>query len=35
MRAFVHGVAWAVSSTPFVNTLVTGAAAFVVAEFES
>jgi hypothetical protein len=35
MRAFVHGVAWAVSSTPFVNTLVTGAAAFVVAELES
>jgi hypothetical protein len=35
MRAFTQGVAWAVSSTPFVNTLVAGANAFVVAELES
>jgi hypothetical protein len=33
-RAFVHGLAWAVSSTPFVLTLVTGANAFVCAELE-
>lgn len=33
-RAFVHGLAWAVSSTPFVNTLVTGANAFICAELE-
>jgi hypothetical protein len=34
-RAFVAGVAWAISSTPFVNTLVAGAQAFVCAELES
>jgi hypothetical protein len=34
-RAFVHGVAWAFSSTPFTFTAIAGAKAFVVGEIET